>query len=88
MIWLLPVVWISGSETPSWSTRERMMSTARFSDAWVTTGLCGRRLALVDELDPALEVESQDRPLGGDHDHRGGDQAHHEEQDEAVTLAI
>ena len=63
------------------------MSTARFSDACVT-GLCGRALALVDELDAALEIEAQNRPLGGEHDDRGGDQAHHEEQDEAVTLAI
>ena len=64
------------------------MSTARSSASWVTTGVWGLGLALVDELDAALEVEAQDR-LPGDEDHdRGGDQAHHEEQDEAVALAI
>ncbi len=39
-IWLPPSVWISGSATPSWSTRWRMMSTARVSASWFTTGVC------------------------------------------------
>ena len=38
VIWLLPLVWISGSVTPSWSTRSRMMLTARLSAAGVTFG--------------------------------------------------
>ena len=86
-IWLQPEVWISGWETPSWSTRWRMMSTARLSEVWLTGALRGR-LGLVDELDAALEVEAQERLLGGDHRHRRGDQAEHEQQDEAVALTI
>src|SRR4051794_10553392 len=37
-IWSRPARWISGSETPSWSTRWRMMSTARSRASWVTVG--------------------------------------------------
>ena len=39
VIRLPPVVWISGSATPSWSTRLRMMSTARWSASGVTFGV-------------------------------------------------
>ena len=35
-IWSEPVRLISGSATPSWSTRSRMMSIARFSESGVT----------------------------------------------------
>src|SRR5207253_1637356 len=39
-----PEVWIRGSATPSWSTRSRMMSTARARASWVTFGVCGHGL--------------------------------------------
>jgi hypothetical protein len=34
LICLLPACWISGSATPSWSTRSRMTSIAR----WIASG--------------------------------------------------
>ena len=62
-----PERWISGCATPSWSTRLRMMSIARFERFGVDFRL-RRRLALVDELDAALEVEPEARRLRRDHD--------------------
>ena len=47
-----------------------------------------RRLALVDELDAALEVETQFGLLGDDHHRRHGDEAEHREQDEEVATTI
>jgi hypothetical protein len=44
-IWFSPERWISGSETPSASTRSRMTSIARSSACWSTTGCCGVGLA-------------------------------------------
>ena len=46
------------------------------------------RLALVDELGSALEVEPELGLLGEDHEQRSRDQPQDEEQDEAVTLAV
>jgi hypothetical protein len=40
-IWSEPERWISGSETPSASTRLRMMSIARSIASLVTCGCCG-----------------------------------------------
>ncbi len=36
MIWSEPERWISGSATPSWSTRSRMMSSERWIASPVT----------------------------------------------------
>jgi hypothetical protein len=44
-IWSRPERWISGSETPSWSTRSRMMSIERLTASWVTLGCAGVGLA-------------------------------------------
>ena len=46
------------------------------------------RLALIDELRPALEVEPELGRLGEDHEQRCRDQPQDQEQDEAVTLAV
>ena len=46
-----------------------------------------RGLALVDELDAALEVEAEARLLGRDHDHRRGQEAEHQQDHEEVASA-
>ena len=46
------------------------------------------RLALVDELDAALEVEAEPRRLGRDREQRRGEQTRDEKQDEAVAAAV
>ena len=40
-IWRAPARWISGSETPSESTRLRIVSIASSTDCGVTSGTCG-----------------------------------------------
>ena len=45
------------------------------------------RLALVDQLDPALEVEAELGRLAGDDQARDDDQAEDEEQDEEIAGA-
>ena len=46
------------------------------------------RLALVDELDAALEVEAELGRLVGDDQRRDDDQPEHEEQDEEVAAPV
>ena len=53
------------------------MSTARLSASWVTVRGLGGRLALIDELHAALEVESETGRLGEQYEERGGDQPCH-----------
>ena len=83
MISFSPESWISGCETPSWSTRLRMISTARFERFAVDLRL-RRRLALVDQLDAAAQVEAELRRLRDDDDQRGDEQPGDEQQDEEV----
>jgi hypothetical protein len=54
----------------------------------VTWGCCLGRLALVDELDAALEVEPEAGGLGADDGDGPGDEAENQQQDEEVAAAI
>ena len=72
-----------------------MMSTARWSASGSHLRRLRARLALVDELDAALEVEAEHGLLGldgagdpGDHDQRAENQPDDQEQDEPIALTI
>ena len=84
MIWSSPCRRISGSETPSLSTRSRMISTERSRSASVSSCPALRRLRLEHDLEAALEVEAERRrPEEREHDD-AGDGAEEGDQDEEV----
>ena len=83
-----PAVWICGSETPSWSTRWRMMSTARWSASWVTTGVCAVGLPWYTSSTPPFRSSPRTVFCVAIATADAISSPSDEEQDEAVALAI
>src|SRR6476659_4758541 len=85
-IWFEPCLRISGSATPSLSTRWRMIETERSSAAVKLLAL--RRLGLQDDLEATLQVEPErdllvDRRSGNaerSHSRQGGEDEADEDQ--------